>query len=123
MEKVYQGFIQLIHCGEADDVVSLDGAEPLVRQIQEDVYEYGEFLTVSYFISDKEKTIDELDENLIKQISGAAEVDYGDAYSECTGYLWTTEDLEIGGHDLQQELFSSAGKFCHLKIIFNKVAP
>jgi hypothetical protein len=34
-----------------------------------------------------------------------------DRYSETTGYLWTDEKLQVGGHDLIEELSGSAGKF------------
>ena len=37
-------------------------------------------------------------------------------YSDYTGYLWTDENLKIGGHDLLDELKEDCGKWLFLTI-------
>src|SRR5437868_3327415 len=44
-------------------------------------------------------------------------------YSEITGYLWTDENLMVGGHDLLDELRSHKGSFVHLEIAYSKDVP
>jgi hypothetical protein len=45
---------------------------------------------------------------------------YRGVLSEYTGYLWTDEDLMVGGHDLLAELKSHLGKFCHLYVHYSR---
>lgn len=43
---------------------------------------------------------------------GIADTKYYHAYSDLTGYLWTTEKLKVGGHDVLEEIkgeLSAAG--------------
>jgi hypothetical protein len=49
---------------------------------------------------------------------GLGEADVGHRYSEITGYLWTDEEIMVGGHDLIEELHDHLGKFCHLEITY-----
>jgi len=109
MKKIYKGFLQLEDHGDADDLIYIKGDDyPILEQIQDDIEEYGNLLSVRYFLSDKNEDINKLTENLIKSISGSADIDYGSHYSEYTGYLWTDQDLKIGGHDLADELYNNA---------------
>ena len=78
--------------------------------------EYGNYLTVRYWISDKEKTRRELLEETVKLIFGIGDVEYNNNYSEITGYLWTDANLIIGGHNLLNELYNNVGKYCLLEI-------
>lgn len=116
---VYKGQIYEATRGENDDALYLsdDRHDPLADRVECDLGELRT-ATVRYFISDKEKPIDELTENLIKKISGAITADYGDHYSEYTGYLWTDEELNIGGHDLIDELRSHAEKYAYIEISY-----
>jgi hypothetical protein len=136
MEVVtYEGWITEGECGENSNALALERrppdpnlrpwqihlrARPLAEQVELDIDAYGNYLTVRYFITDAEKTIDELEENLIKQIVGAGEADYHARYSEITGYLWTDEELKVGGHDLLLELGAHIGQFCYLEIRFDE---
>ena len=114
---IFRGFIREVDYGENFSTIKLDGSdEPLAKEI-EYILSKERVVTVRYFISDKEKLIDELNENLIKTISGAISAEYSDNYSEYTGYLWTDEELNVGGHDLLQELENNKDKFLYLEII------
>jgi hypothetical protein len=73
-------------------------------------------VSVRYWISDTEKTKQELTENMIMTLAGSIDADYCDRYSDLTGYLWTEESLSIGGHDLLSELRSNIGKFLYMEI-------
>lgn len=112
----YRGWIRERDYGEAMDVLFLDPSdEPLARRIQDD-FDLPAQVSVRYFTANREATLEQFEENLIRRISGALEVDYGDAYSDITGYLWTDEDLVVGGHDLLEELRTHVGRFCHLEM-------
>lgn len=77
---------------------------------------YKEDVTARYFISDTEKSIDELEENLILTSCGCLRADYSDRYSEITGYLWTDEEIIIGCHDLLSEINENIGKYIYLEL-------
>ena len=50
---------------------------------------------------------------------GGIEADFNPRYSEITGYLWTDEELNVGGHDLMAELKSNVGKWLILEIVYD----
>ena len=45
---------------------------------------------------------------------------FGACYSEYTGYLWTDEEVLIGGHDLIEELRGCEGKWLLLEIVVHE---
>lgn len=116
MEKIiYKGFIKERPERENDFALFIgDGDEPVAKKLEDQIS--GKQVSVKYFISDSEKTIEELTENFIRLISGDAEAEYSDAYSEYTGYLWTDEKLYVGGHDLMWELHNNIGRFIYIEI-------
>jgi hypothetical protein len=120
MKRVYEGWISLHTCGEAEDILYLSKvSDPLASAVADDMF-HGQFLSVRYYISDAEVSIDELEEAEIRKIVGGGEARFRHRYSEITGYLWTDEDLIVGGHDLIGILSSQLGKWCHLEIEFSK---
>jgi len=109
-EIVYRGLLKLGPNGEEDDILFLEGHyDPVVEELSEEIG--NKFTTVRYYISDKEVTLEQAEEYFIRQLYGEVDADYHMSYSELTGYLWTTEELEIGGHDLLEELKSHIGKY------------
>lgn len=76
----------------------------------------GKEVIIRYWVSDKEMTKDELKENTLLQISGSVDADYGSAYSEYTGYLWTNANCKVGGHDLLKELDNHEGKYLYMEV-------
>lgn len=128
MEKTYRGWLVEHSYGETDNILFLERSkgnrdEPLAMELKDDMEEYGQYLSVRYIMLKEEKAIDELTEDMTKRICGIGDIDYGDAYSEITGYLWTDEDIVVGGHDLLDELKSYLGMLCHLEIQFHKELP
>ena len=120
----YIGKLVLVSNGEEDDILGLEEYDDnkLVEKIIEDIggrWENeisNEFVNIKYYISDVLKQKEEIEEEYLKQLLGSMDAKYWVAYSECTGYLWTTEDLQVGGHDLLEELKDSVGKFLYMSI-------
>lgn len=116
---IYKGLIREGLRGENDSALFIgDAEEPIAQEFYSDLQ--GKQVSVRYWISDTKKTKEELQEGFLKTLFGAVDADYGDAYSEITGYLWTDEELNIGGHDLVSELRNYINKFVYMEIeIFN----
>ncbi len=113
--KTYSGLIALHSYGEAGDILFISSEkEPLAEELYYDISKRK--VTVRYWITDREATKDEAQESFIKQLSGIGETVFGSHYSEITGYLWTDEEIKIGGHDLLEELKSFVGKWLTLEI-------
>lgn len=74
--------------------------------------------TVRYFVTDREVSKAELEEDLVRVVTGAGESKYCMYYSEYTGYLWTDEKLKVGGHDLMEELRGMMGKWLWMEVVY-----
>lgn len=124
-ERIYSGTITIRPYGEDDDALWLDptddGDEPLTGEVEADLERFGHTVTVSYWIADGPRTLEQLLENEVKKLAGAADAEYSQRYSDITGYLWTDADLVIGGHDLLAELESEVGRWCYLTISYSRV--
>ncbi len=119
--KVYTGWLEENNWGESRNILYLtptkgeafDG-EVLALILEADLV--GKYVSVRYHIIDKEMVLDEAEEHFLKRLYGVIETDVGHHYSEITGYLWTDEKINIGGHNLIAELHSWVGKFMILII-------
>jgi len=113
--KIYRGLLSLQDWGEAWDILFLSSLDdPFGEVLQEDIA--GKKVTARYWITNKEATKEEATESLLVTLSGMAECNFGSCYSEITGYLWTDEECNIGGHDLLGELHGHVGKWLILKV-------
>jgi len=111
----YKGLIALHDYGEAMNVLFLsDLDDPLAIVLEEEIAD--KVVSVSYWITDQKCTHEEAQREFLKRLSGVAECEFQSQYSEITGYLWTDEEINIGGHDLLQELKSHIGKWLLLDI-------
>ena len=110
------GWLRMDTYGEADDILYLsdEPTEPLIERLQEEISEHQ--ISVRYWICDQEETKSSAIEAFLHVLDGVADVKFGSRYSEATGYLWTDEELMVGGHDLVQELSSATGKFLILEV-------
>lgn len=97
--------------------------EILAALIQSDMQEHGRYLSVRYFVTDEPREAEELESALASLVTGEGDAKYYVAYSETTGYLWTTEELEVGGHDLLEELRASIGKYLRLEVTYHQEPP
>ena len=118
---VYKGLLEMKFNYEEDEVLGFTGEDfYLADIISWDIFYYGKYLSVRYFISNKALPIESLAEEFIKALHGAGDADYEILYTETTGYLWTSEKIKVGGHDLLDELSSAIGKYLYLEITYNK---
>lgn len=125
----YRGWLVAAPWGEAYDILYLtaDRAhledDPLASVIEHDMWRYGQYLSVHYHIADVEQTTEQFDEALAHMLVGYTKADVGHHYSEITGYLWTDEKIQVGGHDLISGLHSYLGKYCQLTITYAREKP
>lgn len=117
---VYSGRIVERSYGEDDDAVFVgeESNEPFAARFRDDLDQHGRYVSVSYYVSQEPKTADELLENELRKVAGSAEADYTQRYSDITGYLWTDEELNVGGHDLLDELYTLAGQYLYMTVTF-----
>jgi hypothetical protein len=124
---IYEGLISEAHHYENWEALFLgdgdDDDEPLAETLMHDRDRRGPYASVRYFISDTPKTIDELEEGLVRRLAGQLDADYDDHYSEITGYLWTDEEIRVGGHDLMAELRSHVGRYAYIEITWSEESP
>jgi hypothetical protein len=112
--KTYEGLLSLHAYGQADDILYLSSVmEPLAEELQ---WMVQKKVTVRYWISDRQCSKEEISAEFTKVLFGASDGQFGARYSEITGYLWTDEELKVGGHDLIMELKSFVGKWLILEI-------
>ena len=119
----YRGILRLGTYGEGEDILFLDPDEPLAETVSDDIDRYGRYLTVRYWTADAPQGDDEIAEGAIRQLFGEGDAEFNQHYSDITGYLWTDEDLNVGGHDLLAELGAQAGRYCLLEISFSPSLP
>ena len=112
---IYKGVIRECDYGENWGALFIGESEAPLAEILEETITHQQ-VSVRYWTSDKEKTKEELQEGVVSNLFGSVNAEYCDRYSEITGYLWTDEELKIGGHDLMKELKSYVGKYILLEI-------
>jgi hypothetical protein len=133
-KKVYRGWLVYGTNGEKDEILSLapiktDVSVPanlwyddeedtpfISKMVQRGMDRYGHYTTVRYFASPSEFLENEAAERFIRALYGTVKAEYAVAYSEITGYLWTTDDFKVGGHDMIQELKSYLGQYLQLEV-------
>lgn len=110
----FSGLLSKHSHGETDDALFLSGVqEPLCEALE---FMHKKHCTVRYWITDKPATKDEATTAILHRLDGVADVLWCEHYSELTGYLWTDEDLSVGGHDLMEELRSNVGKYLIMEV-------
>lgn len=108
------GELSIHSYGDDDEALFISTeSEPLADVLKEI---NNKTVTVRYWLTDQEMNKESASMEFMKKLYGVADIDYGSVYSEYTGYLWTDENLEIGGHDLLAELTYEAGKWLNLEI-------
>ena len=131
MLVTYRGWLRLTDNTEEDGLLAIPNQDKeykydawdeefLARRIKDDMAKYGKYLSVQYWISDVALSEREIKECYLEQLYGIGKAKYNMHWSEDTGYLWTDEDLMVGGHDLLEELKSHVGKFVHMEISYNQ---
>lgn len=77
-------------------------------------------VSVRYYLANTALSEEDLQRAAVHTLLGAPRAEYALRYSEITGYLWTDETLQIGGHDLLAELRGHLGSFLHLEITIHE---
>lgn len=78
-------------------------------------YAGSERVTVGWHTSSVEKTHAELEMNLISTVLGAVDASFHHHYSDLTGYLWTTENINVSGRDIMKEMHLEDGHYLYLR--------
>jgi hypothetical protein len=110
----YEGEIIERDYSSTDDALSLSTLnKPLAEELE---YITGRNVTVRYWLSKRQVSFTELKTEAVKVIMGGFKSEFYERYSEYTGYLWTTQELMVGGHDLLGELETYVGYWLVLEI-------
>lgn len=113
MDKIIvQGNISVFDGGEESNGLYV-GGELLTRELEDLTHQQ---VSVRYFITDEPKDESEILQESILSLSGSLYALHESAYSEYTGYLWTDDELNIGGHDLISELTAHEHKYLFMEI-------
>lgn len=119
---LYEGFLSVKDYGEATDLLFLSTEdEPLAEVLDTKIR--GKQVTVRYWIANKECSREAANEAFMEELIGKADTEYQVHYSEVTGYLWTDEEIKIGGHDLLEELSDNVGKYLILEVEVHDPLP
>ena len=76
----------------------------------------GETVSAHYWICNQQMTKDEATEQFLYHLIGLLDGEFTPHYTEITGYIGVTEELQIGGHDLLEEIRSHIGSYLLLEI-------
>lgn len=120
----YRGVLALHDHGEAMDILFLDNTghrnqpDPLAETISDDLDRHGRYASVRYWTAGTPMGDEAIMDSAVRAMLGEADAQYGAHYSEITGYLWTDEDINVGSHDLLEELKAQAGRYCLLEISY-----
>lgn len=87
--------------------------QPLAERLEEI---QSRNVTARYWVCEEKCTKEEAQDSFLRSVMGFCDINVGARYSEITGYLWTDEDLQIGGHDIIEELRSYLGEWLILEI-------
>lgn len=104
---------------------------PYLRLLKEQIQlQRSDQVTVAWHVTDRPVPREELDENVARQALGDLRVNYHHAFSSMSGYVWTDEKAEVGGHDIVKELTTAIEgpdddelvRYLHLEIETHDVA-
>lgn len=101
------------------ELIDEDKSIDLVKKFRAIFDLYESEVSVSYFISDEKKTIEEIKEGWLAEIFGGITAEYETSSYNHSSYTYGTDYdtyLKIGGHDLFDEFSEFKGKWCVLKI-------
>lgn len=95
---------------------------PFSKEMEEKVGWLNYYANIQILTGDTLIDIDHIDETKVVSMEGVVESEYYHRYSDCTGYLWTTEEFKAGGHDILQILESHIDEYIHMEIeLYEKI--
>ena len=89
---------------------------PFTKEMEKKCGWRGKFASIQMLTGDTPIDIDHIDETKVVSMEGDVESKYYHRYSDYTGYLWTEEGFQCGGHDIRKILTSYIGKYIHMEI-------
>ena len=108
--------------GDINDVLLLDNpadpddGNPLVERFAEALGKERKQVSIRYFISMEPLTEEQRTDVEVQIAVGEGYAEFVSRYSDLTGYLWTDQEMTVGGHDLENEIGSHEGKWCRLEL-------
>lgn len=112
--KKYSGYLSISEYGDSEDVLFLSSVdEPFLAELE---WITGKNVGVRFWSSHSYLPDDELKMAATLEIMGLAESEFRPVYSEYTGYLWTDQNLNIGGHNLLRDLNRISGCWVLIEI-------
>lgn len=100
-----------------ENTIIEDSGFPLTKKMEERLgWGNNRFASVRFVIGDTPIDPTRVEEVIIESIYGNAEGEYNHRYSDYTGYLWTDEGFQVGGHDIPNILYNNQGKYIHMEI-------
>jgi hypothetical protein len=124
MSAIFRGRLCMTSNSEDDELLGLTVTDAagnisetaiLAKALQDEMEDGQAIVSVRYLVSDEPIPEDKIEEAVVRHFYGPSDIKYSIHYSEITGYLWTDENLIVGGHDLLEELKSYIGKYLHLE--------
>ena len=113
--RMHSGLLSLRDYGDAYGVLFLSTIVVPLAEVLDDEMS-GKQVAIRYWIADAPCTREDVNESLMRKVTGVAETQFGSEYSYDTGYLGTYEECKIGSHDLMNELRDAVGKWLILEI-------
>lgn len=110
----FEGILSRHETEEADALYLSGVREPVCEAIGRAVSR--KTVTVRYWSCSQPCTKKEASEEAVVSCMGKGDYAFGAVYSEMTGYLWTDEELNIGGHNLISELSSHEGRYLIVEV-------
>ena len=121
MKKIYKGWLRKNKWKGTLALEYNNNKLELIEEIQDNIRQYGNYLSVRYYIANEEVSIENIKKQWLMKIMGLSQCDYIDiSGSEWTGYMWTDEKLNVGGHNLLQELYSFINSYLILEIDYSE---
>jgi hypothetical protein len=81
--------------------VSTPTGDVYIAEALERIAPWGkQIVSFQFHVSDRPLSYHALQKHLVETTMGLANAEFSHAYSELTGYLWTNERAEVGGHNV-----------------------
>ncbi len=117
-KETYEGYLH-----EAEEGGLHIKGEAIAKLVTDSIREHGSFLTVRHWIAQQPINPETVKLEWLKQLyTGSATAEHKIQASESTGYLYTDEELIVGGHDLMAELYVHEGEYIYMEIEYSKSA-
>jgi hypothetical protein len=99
-----------------EELVSVGGGFPLSKGMEEKLNWINRYASVRLVFGKTPIDPTKVEETIIESYFGKARAEYAHQYSDLTGYLWTDEGFQVGGHDLMKIFESHQGEYAHVEI-------